>query len=77
LNKSIFPALLEEGTLASTYFNSNATGAAADSNDYILYNATTGALSYDADGNGAGAAVQFATLTTKPQITASDFMIAA
>jgi Ca2+-binding RTX toxin-like protein len=50
---------------------------AEDSNDYILYNTTTGALLYDSDGNGVGAATQFATLTTKPSITAADFVVIA
>jgi serralysin len=77
LDKDIFTSLTNEGVLSSEYFLANATGAAGDANDYILYNTTSGALFYDADGNGQGVAIQFATLTTKPAISANDFMIAA
>jgi Ca2+-binding RTX toxin-like protein len=49
--------------------------AAADANDYIVYNQTTGALFYDSNGSGAGGAIQFATLTNKPTLTASDFVV--
>jgi hypothetical protein len=33
---------------------------AGDANDYIVYDKGTGVVSYDADGNGRGAAVAFA-----------------
>jgi Ca2+-binding RTX toxin-like protein len=66
-----------EGTLLSQYFHVSATGVAADDNDYILYNTTSGALLYDADGNGQGVAVEFATLTGKPTIKADDFLVVA
>ena len=53
-----------------------ATGAAAsDADDRIVYNGATGQLFFDADGNGAGAAVQFATLAGAPILTAADFMV--
>ncbi|TMJ18331.1 MAG: hypothetical protein E6G92_00270 [Alphaproteobacteria bacterium] len=56
--------------------NANAfvTGTAAqDADDRIVYDSATGALYFDADGNGAGAAVQFATLLGHPPIAAGDF----
>jgi len=77
LDKSIFTALSDEGMLSSEYFQSNTIGVAGDENDYILYNTTSGALLYDADGNGQGVAVQFATLTTRPEITSNDFLVSA
>ena len=67
----------EEGTLLSACFRSSATGAAGDDKDYILYNTTSGALLYDADGSGQGVAVEFALLADKPTIKAENFIIAA
>ena len=49
--------------------------AAGDADDRIIYNQTTGQLFFDEDGNGAGAAVWFATLQGAPVITASDFTV--
>ena len=48
---------------------------AQDGNDRILYNPATGALSYDADGNRAGAAMQFAVLDSRPIITNDDILV--
>jgi Ca2+-binding RTX toxin-like protein len=51
--------------------------AAGDANDFLLFDTATGALSYDADGSGSGAAVQFATLTGVTSLSASDFEVFA
>jgi serralysin len=48
---------------------------ATDADDRIIYNTTTGALLYDADGTGATAAVQFATLTGTPALNNTEFLI--
>ncbi|MCW2276516.1 Ca2+-binding RTX toxin-like protein/subtilisin family serine protease [Rhodoblastus acidophilus] len=62
LENGVFTALTTLGTLSPDAFYIGA--AAHDATDRILYNSGTGALSYDADGNGAAAAVRFATLST-------------
>jgi Ca2+-binding RTX toxin-like protein len=58
------------------YVGSFTTGtAAAEADDRIIFNDATGALSYDADGNGAGAAIQFAQLGAGVALTEWNFMI--
>ena len=77
LDRTFFAKLTSLGTLNNALFRSSTNGAALDANDHILYNTTSGALLYDADGSGAGVATQFATLTTKPAVTAADFVVVA
>jgi Ca2+-binding RTX toxin-like protein len=77
LDKDVFTTLTDDGALSSDFFRTSTNGVALDENDYFLYNTTSGALFYDADGNGQGVAVRFATLTTKPAVTAADFIIAS
>ena len=50
-------------------------GVAVDANDFILYNSTTGALTYDSNGNAAGGAIRFATLDTGMTLTFDDFIV--
>ena len=63
------------GALNAANFRSSTNGTAGDTNDFILYNSTNGALLYDADGSGALASVQFASLAANLAITAADLMV--
>ncbi|MDX0605063.1 calcium-binding protein [Sinorhizobium medicae] len=76
LSKSIFTTL-SGGTLAATQFYAAADATAAqNANQKIIYDTTSGALYYDADGSLSGhTAVQFAVLSTHPGLTAGDFVL--
>jgi Ca2+-binding RTX toxin-like protein len=64
---------LDTGVLSVSRF---AKGAfASDVTDRIIYNAETGDLSFDSDGNRAGEAVTFATLKPWLHLTAADFFV--
>lgn len=72
-DSGIFSALAA-GALSSGAFNTGA--AATEADDRIIYDSNTGALYYDADGTGAGAAVRFATLTgVVGTLSAADFFV--
>ncbi len=73
LENAVFSKLTATGVLTAGSFVKGA--AAQDSNDFIIYNTTTGAVSYDADGNGAGAAVQIALLGANLALTTADFVV--
>jgi serralysin len=66
------------GNLQKGFLEQNAFfrgSSAHDNSDRIIYNPMTGAVSYDADGTGNAAAVQFAILDTKLTVTNLDFFI--
>lgn len=67
---------LVAGAVAADNIVIGAGAVAADANDYFLYDTTNGFLSFDADGNGAGAAVHLLTLTGLPLITAANVVLA-
>ncbi|MBR1154060.1 calcium-binding protein [Bradyrhizobium sp. JYMT SZCCT0428] len=77
LENSIFATLATPGNLARNVTSAefHIGSAAHDADDRIIYNSQNGALTYDADGNGAGAAIQFATVTLGLSLTTVDFLV--
>jgi Ca2+-binding RTX toxin-like protein len=74
LDKSIFTMLAGKTDLTNHFRLSKQAAVGGD--DYIVYNATTGQLSYDASGSSSSTAVVFATLSNKPQdLTAQQFVV--
>jgi Ca2+-binding RTX toxin-like protein len=79
-----FTVNVDRIVLDHSVFSALPTGALADSaltwgteniNSRIVYDATSGALSYDADGTGAAAAIHFANLSPHLNLTPHDFVI--
>jgi Ca2+-binding RTX toxin-like protein len=77
LAKAVMAGLVgATGALSSTAFWGGAgITASHDADDRVIYNQTTGALYYDADGNGATASIQIAQLTAGTILTSSDLFI--
>jgi len=74
LSRAIFAALAA-GSLNTEDFVNKPGATASDPTDYILYDAKSGVLYYDADGSGANPAIAFAILTGHPAIAAGDIHI--
>jgi len=78
LDGRVFDGLLTGTTFTEAQFLSGAGATAALTPDHrIVYDLSTGALYYDADGVGGLDAVQFAIVgtTTHPALAATDFLI--
>jgi hypothetical protein len=76
LSDVIFSApTLARGVLAADQFVAGASPTPVDANDHILYNTSTGTVSYDPDGSGAALAVVFATLANQPALAATDIYV--
>lgn len=74
LDNSVFTEL-RSITLPESAFSINRFGKAMDANDRIIYEAETGKLFYDPDGNTGVAAIHFATLGSGLSLSSSNFMI--
>jgi Ca2+-binding RTX toxin-like protein len=73
LDDAVFTAM---GSLGALNPNAFVAGTAAgDADDRIIYDAATGNIYYDADGNGAGAQVLFANIGVGNTLLASDFQV--
>ena len=76
LSNATYKALGAVGTLDANAFYAAADATKGhDSDDRLIYNTTTGALFYDADGSGTGKAIKIAVLDTHPTIAYSDVLI--
>ncbi len=74
LDDAIFATIGPLGALAAAAFTIGTAATTADQR--IVYDATTGALSYDTDGLDGSAAVQFASLGIGLALTNADFVVA-
>ncbi len=73
LDDAVFAGIGPTGMLAASALRLGPQ--ALDASDRIIYDSATGWLSFDADGNGSGAALHFATLTAGTTVALSDFVI--
>jgi len=82
LSKAVYAGLVgAAGSVltADEFYAAAGATSAHDATDHLIYNTTTGALYYDADGTGSGAAIEIALLgtATHPALVFSDILVAA
>lgn len=75
LDDAFFSEVGPMGTLAFSTFRYNTSGNAEAAEDRIIYESDTGKLVYDADGNGSGAGIHFATLAPNLLLSGLDFVV--
>jgi serralysin len=74
LRQAVFSSVGPLGTLAAAAFV-DLDGGTETASSRILYNSSSGVLSYDPDGTGAAGATQFATLANHAALTHENFTI--
>ena len=66
---------IAKGAVSDTIFWSSRSGKAHDADDRFIYNTKTDSLWFDADGNGAIAAVMIVDFTNNFNLTAADITV--
>lgn len=72
LDDDVFMALAGSLDLSANFVTGTAAG---DADDFLIFDDASGELYYDADANGAGEAVHFATLTGGATLTSDDIVV--
>ncbi|MBD9538961.1 calcium-binding protein [Ensifer sp. ENS04] len=75
IHKSVFSGVAGSGALTASQFAANTTGLAADADDRIIYQSTTGKVFYDPDGNGNHGAFEFALLAPNLGVNNTAFYV--
>ena len=75
ITAAAFGGGLVAGALAANQFQTRTDNIAQDADDRFIFNTTDRTLWFDADGNGAGAAVMVADLQAGAVVTAADILL--
>ena len=75
LQSTIFTVLASRGVLTTDQFAANASGAAQDANDRVIYETDTGNLYYDSNGSIDGGSTLFARVSSELPLSNEDFFI--
>ena len=75
ITAAAFGGMMPLGTLAASQFQTRTDNVAQDADDRFIFNTTDRTLWFDADGNGAGAAIMVADLQAGAVVTAADILL--